>query len=137
MPGAPGAGPACGRGVWRMSAVILEEVAVADDDDDDHRDAHQGRDGVDRQRQGFRNEVADQQQGGAASIDPGMRMRWSALAKSMRARCGTASPMKPTGPQKAVTVPASSTVERNSSVRGALHVEPHRAGHSFRPAAAG
>ena len=59
-----------------------------------------------------------------ASIDPGMRMRWSALAKSMRARCGTASPMKPTGPQKAVTVPASSTVERNSSVRVRCTLSP-------------
>ena len=52
-----------------------------------------------------------------ASIEAGMRMRWSAEAKNMRARCGTASPMNPTGPQKAVTVPASRTVERKISVR--------------------
>ena len=59
-----------------------------------------------------------------ASIDPGIRMRWSAEAKSMRARCGTASPMKPTGPQKAVTVPASRTVERKISVRVRCTLSP-------------
>ena len=45
--------------------LISEEIAVADDYDDHHGDAHQGRDGVDREGQRFGNKVADQQQGGA------------------------------------------------------------------------
>ena len=47
----------------------------------------------------------------------GIRMRWSAARNSMRERCGTASPIKPTGPQKAVTVPARSVVERKTRRR--------------------
>ena len=44
-------------------------------------------------------------------------MRWSAEPKSIRAMCGVARPTKPIGPQKAVTVPASSTVDRKIVVR--------------------
>ena len=40
-----------------------------------------------------------------------------ALAKSIRAKCGTASPTKPIGPQKAVTVPDSNVVARKINVR--------------------
>ncbi len=43
----------------------LEEVAVADNDENHHRDAHQGGDGVDRQGEALRDEVADEQQRGA------------------------------------------------------------------------
>lgn len=46
-----------------------------------------------------------------------MSTRWSALAKSIRAKCGTASPTKPIGPQKAVTVPDSNVVARKINVR--------------------
>ena len=42
-----------------------EEVAVADDDDNHDRNAHQCRDGVDRQGQRLGQQVADQQQGGS------------------------------------------------------------------------
>ena len=52
-----------------------------------------------------------------SSIEAGMSTRWSALAKSIRAKCGTASPTKPIGPQKAVTVPDSNVVARKINVR--------------------
>ena len=42
---------------------------------------------------------------------PGTSIRWSALLNSSRVTCGTARPINPTGPQKAVTVPVSSAVE--------------------------
>ena len=45
----------------------------------------------------------------------GMRRRWSALRIRALATCGTASPIKPTGPQKAVTLPDRRTVERKST----------------------
>lgn len=48
---------------------------------------------------------------------PGTSTRWSLLRNSILVTWGMASPMKPIGPQKAVTVPASSVVERNSSPR--------------------
>jgi len=48
---------------------------------------------------------------------PGTSTRWSLLRNSIRVTWGMASPMKPIGPQKAVTVPASNVVERNSSPR--------------------
>ncbi len=48
---------------------------------------------------------------------PGTSTRWSPLRNSIRATWGIARPIKPIGPQKAVTVPASSVVERNSSPR--------------------
>ena len=51
------------------------------------------------------------------SMVTGSRELWLEVPSMRRAMCGTASPMNPTGPQKAVTVPASRTVERNSSVR--------------------
>ena len=47
----------------------------------------------------------------------GTRMRWSEVRHSIRATWGIARPMKPIGPQKAVTVPARSVVERKSRVR--------------------
>lgn len=50
-------------------------------------------------------------------IEAGTRIRWSASAKRMRATCGTARPMNPIGPQKAVTVPASRVVERKINCR--------------------
>ena len=47
----------------------------------------------------------------------GNSMRWSALRKSMRATCGIAKPIKPIGPQNAVTVPANNVVDSRISVR--------------------
>ena len=44
--------------------------------------------------------------------DAGIRILWSALAKSIRARWGTASPTKPIGPQNAAVVPAKRVVDR-------------------------
>ncbi len=52
-----------------------------------------------------------------ASIEAGISVRWSARRNSMRAMWGTASPTKPTGPQNAVTVPASRMVERKIKAR--------------------
>ena len=49
---------------------MSEDIAVADDDEDDDRNAHQGRDGVDRQGKALGDEVADQQQGGAREHRP-------------------------------------------------------------------
>ena len=63
-------------------------------------------------------------------IEAGTRIRWSASAKRMRATCGTARPMNPIGPQKAVTVPASRVVERKINSHG-RDVESHRAGVVF------
>ena len=48
---------------------------------------------------------------------PGTSIRWSALLNSSRVTCGTARPINPTGPQKAVTVPVSSAVETKMNVR--------------------
>ena len=55
---------------------------------------------------------------------PGTSIRWSALLNSNRVTCGTASPMKPTGPQKAVTVPVSNAVETKMKVRERLMFIP-------------
>ena len=51
---------------------------------------------------------------------PGTSIRWSALLNSSRVTCGTARPINPTGPQKAVTVPVSSAVETKMNVRERL-----------------
>ena len=51
------------------------------------------------------------------SIVAGSNTRWSAERNIIRAMCGTAIPTKPIGPQNAVTVPASSVVDRSIRVR--------------------
>lgn len=51
------------------------------------------------------------------SAAAGSSVRWSASQKSMRATWGMARPIKPIGPQKAVTVPASRVVESSMSER--------------------
>ena len=58
------------------------------------------------------------------SIVAGTSIRWSALLNSNRVTCGTANPIKPTGPQNAVTGPVSSAVEMKMSVR-ALDIHSH------------
>ena len=50
-------------------------------------------------------------------IVAGRSVRWSAERNNIRAMCGTAIPTKPTGPQKAVIVPAKRVVEARISVR--------------------
>ena len=58
------------------------------------------------------------------SIVAGIRMRLSAVRKVMRARCGMARPIKPIGPQKAVTVPANSVVDRKMMMRERVRLRP-------------
>ena len=58
------------------------------------------------------------------SAEAGRSVRWSALAKMARERCGIAIPIKPTGPQNAVTVPASSVVESRISRRVRVTLSP-------------
>ena len=58
------------------------------------------------------------------SIAAGISTRWSAVRKVMRARWGIARPIKPIGPQKAVTVPAKSVVERKMMPRERATLRP-------------
>ena len=44
---------------------MSEDIAVADDDEDDDRNAHQGRDGVDRQGEALGDETCNGPQQGA------------------------------------------------------------------------
>ena len=58
------------------------------------------------------------------SIAAGMSVRWSAVRNVMRARCGIARPIKPIGPQNAVTEPARSVVDRKMMMRERLRFSP-------------
>ena len=54
----------------------------------------------------------------------GISMRWSASRNNVRATWGIANPINPIGPQKAVTVPASSVVESISNNRVRVMFRP-------------
>ncbi len=59
-----------------------------------------------------------------AIIVPGIRMPWSDVLKSILAIWGTAMPIKPIGPQKAVTLPARMLVPGNITQRAPLILRP-------------
>ncbi len=54
----------------------------------------------------------------------GTSTRWSEVRNIIRVTCGIASPIKPIGPQNAVTVPASRVVERKRSALDLLMSSP-------------
>ena len=51
------------------------------------------------------------------SMVAGISMRWLPVRMTMRAMCGTASPRKEMGPQKAVVVAVSRPVQQSNALR--------------------
>ena len=111
--------------------LISEEIAVADDYDDHHGDAHQGRDGVDRQRQGFRNEVADQQQGGAREHRSRHEDAVVGAGEEHACQVRDGQPDEAHGAAEGGDGTGQQYGGEEQQRTGALHVEPHRAGIVF------
>ena len=63
------------------------------------------------------------------SMVAGRSMRWSAERNNIFAMCGTAMPMKPIGPQNAVTVPAKRVVEMSIRLRERAMLRPIEAAY--------
>ena len=94
-----------------------------------YRRTHYWRYRVERNDAVFARQCADDvaEQGNGCpplKMVEGMRWRWLSVASSMRDMCGTASPMKAMGPQKAVAEAVRSPVTTSSWLRRRMVFTP-------------
>ena len=107
---------------------MSEDIAVADDDEDDDRNAHQGRDGVDRQGEALGDEVADQKQGRAREHRP--RHQDAVVGRGEKHACEVRHGQPDETHRAAEGGDGAREQDRGEEDQRAraLHVESHRAG---------
>lgn len=64
------------------------------------------------------------------NIEPGIKTLWSAVWNKSREICGTTIPMKPIGPQNAVTPPARMLVLTKAMLLATLELTPSECAYS-------